>query len=191
VARALHASFEKLPRAFYARDTIEVARDLLGTLLVHRTNGATRVGRIVETEAYLGPHDLAAHARFGITKRTAALFGPIGHAYVYLIYGMHECMNVVTEREGKGSAVLIRALEPVANTLGKTSGPGLLSRAMAITRSLNGYDLLSDDFFLAARPEPLVGRVTASHRIGVEYAGRWARRRLRFHLSGNAHVSRP
>src|SRR6185295_16573071 len=106
---------KKLPRSFYDRDTVVVARELLGTLLVHISGGLRRVGKIVEVEAYLGPHDSASHSSRGLTDRTRVMFGPPGHAYVYLIYGMHHCMNVVTEREGHGSAVLLRAVEPVEN----------------------------------------------------------------------------
>src|SRR5213082_534449 len=131
---------QKLPRSFYDRDTIVVAKELLGKSLVHSTGGAQRVGRIVEVEAYLGPHDLAAHSAKGLTERTKPMFGPPGHAYVYLIYGMYYCMNVVTEREGHASAVLLRAIEPVKNLSGKTSGPGLLCRAMEIDRRLNSHD---------------------------------------------------
>src|SRR6187402_3254948 len=120
----------KLPRSFYDRDTIEVAKDLLGKYLVHVSGGVERIGRIVETEAYLGPHDLAAHSARGLTPRTAPMFGPPGHAYVYLIYGMHHCINVVTEREGQAAAVLIRAVEPIANIAGRTQGPGLVCRAL-------------------------------------------------------------
>src|ERR1051326_4214470 len=139
----------KLQRSFYDRDTITVARELLGKHLVH----AERVGRIVEVEAYLGPHDLAAHSSRGLTERTKVMFGPPGHAYVYFIYGMYHCMNVVTEREGHASAVLLRAVEPVRNVRGRTCGPGLLCRTMGIDRRLNAHDLLSDDFFIAAPPD--------------------------------------
>ena len=117
---------QKLPRAFYDRDTVLVAKDLLGMHLVHKSAEFERIGRIVEVEAYLGPHDLAAHSSKGLTERTKVMFGPPGHAYVYLIYGMYYCMNVVTERDGHAAAVLLRALEPVKNVVGRTQGPGLL-----------------------------------------------------------------
>jgi DNA-3-methyladenine glycosylase len=141
----------KLPRPFYDRTTIVVARELLGKFLVHLSDGVERIGRIVEVEAYLGPHDLAAHSAKGLTARTKVMFGPPGHAYVYLIYGMYYCMNVVTEREGHASAVLLRAVEPVQNVEGRTQGPGLLCRAMNIDQRLNAHDLLSDDFYIAAQ----------------------------------------
>ena len=177
----------KLPRTFYDRDTITVARELLGKFLVH----GNLVGRIVETEAYLGAHDLAAHSARGLTQRNAPMFGPPGHAYVYLIYGIYCCMNVVTEREGHASAVLLRALEPIANVTGKTTGPGLLCNAMAITRQLTGHDLLSDNFHLAsASSSSSPFRIIKRPRIGVDYAGHWARRHLRFYIAGNPFVSR-
>src|SRR5271154_977354 len=125
---------QKLPRTFYDRDTIVVAKELLGKFLVHNSNGVKRVGKIIEVEAYLGPHDLAAHSAKGRTKRTEIMFGPPGHAYVYLIYGTYHCMNVVTERAGHASAVLLRAIEPIKNIEGRTCGPGLLCRAMKIDR---------------------------------------------------------
>jgi DNA-3-methyladenine glycosylase len=181
----------KLGRTFYDRDTIAVARDLLGKYLVHASRGVERIGRIVEVEAYLGSHDLAAHSSKGLTGRTKVMFGPPGHAYVYLIYGMYYCMNVVTEEEGHGSAVLVRAIEPVKNVAGRTQGPGLLCQAMHIDRDLNAHDLLSDDFYIAAPPEsePLV--IVKRPRVGVDYARHWARRHLRFYLKGNSFVSKP
>lgn len=181
----------RLPRSFYDRDTVEVAHALLGKHLVHGVAGVERVGRIVEVEAYLGPHDLAAHSARGLTNRTRVMFGPPGHAYVYLIYGMHWCMNVVTQPEGQASAVLLRALEPVRNVEGRTQGPGLLCKAMGVTGRLQGHDLLSDDFFIARpREEPAI-RIVKRPRIGVDYAGHWARRLLRFYIHGNPFVSRP
>lgn len=181
---------QKLPRQFYDRDTTLVARELLGKLLVHQAGGVIRVGKIVETEAYLGEHDLAAHSSKGRTRRTEIMFGPPGYAYVYFIYGMYYCVNVVTERAGHASAVLLRAVEPVKNLEGRTSGPGLLCRAMKIDKALNGHDLLSDDFFIAAPETVEEIPIVKGPRIGVDYAKHWARRHLRFYLKGNPHVSR-
>jgi len=180
----------RLSRTFYARDTTTVARDLLGKHLIHLVDGSQRVGRIVEVEAYLGPHDRAAHSSKGLTPRTRVMFGPPGHAYVYLIYGMHHCLNVVTEPEGHGAAVLIRALEPVRNLPGKASGPGLLCKALGVDRGLDGADLLGDRLFIT-EGEPGEFRIAKRPRIGVDYAGAWARRLLRFYIRGSEHVSRP
>ena len=180
----------RLPRSFYDRDTVEVAQELLGMHLVHVVGGVERVGRIVEVEAYLGPHDLAAHSARGLTPRTRVMFGPPGHAYVYLVYGMHWCMNVVTQAEGKASAVLLRAVEPVKNIEGRTQGPALLCKAMGIDGRLNGHDLLSEELFVrrprAFAPVSIVKRP----RIGVDYAGHWARRLLRFYDKASPFVSR-
>lgn len=181
---------QKLPREFYDRKTITVARELLGKWLVHAGDGVERIGRIVEVEAYLGPHDLAAHSARGLTPRTKIMFGPPGYAYVYFIYGMYFCMNVVTEREGHASAVLIRAIEPVKNVEGRTCGPGLLCRAMKIDKRLNGRDLLSDDFYISAPAGVEVFKTVKGPRIGVDYAKHWARRHLRFYIQGSACVSR-
>lgn len=180
-----------LPRRFYDRDPILVAQELLGTHLVHEVDGEERVGRIVEVEAYLGPHDLAAHSARGLTPRTRVMFGPPGHAYVYLIYGMHHCMNVVTEAEGRASAVLLRALEPVRHVEGRTQGPGLLCRAMGIDRRLDGHDLVTRELHIRRPRRAPAVRVVKRPRIGVDYAGHWARRLLRFYIHGNAFVSRP
>jgi len=181
----------KLPRDFYDRDTTQVAQDLLGKHIVHVVDGVERIGRIVETEAYLGPHDLAAHSSKGLTNRTRVMFGPPGHAYVYLIYGMHWCMNVVTEKEGHASAVLLRALEPVKHLEGRTQGPALLCKALDVDRRLNGHDLLSDDFYIATPDDAKPVRIVKRPRIGVDYAGHWARRLLRFYVRGSAFVSKP
>lgn len=185
------APWHKLPRNFYDRDTVLVARELLGAHLVHLQDGLERVGRIVEVEAYLGPEDRAAHSAKGLTARNRTMFGPPGHAYVYMIYGMHFCMNVVTEGPGHGSAVLLRALEPVRNLVGRTQGPGLLCKAMQIDRAMDGHDLLSDDLFIAG-PRTVTPPLSIAHakRIGVDYAGAWSRRLLRFYLKGSAFVSR-
>lgn len=181
----------KLPRDFYDRDTIVVAQELLGKHLVHVVDGLARVGRIVETEAYLGPHDLAAHSAKGLTNRTRVMFGPPGHAYVYLIYGMHWCMNAVTQAEGTASAVLFRALEPVRNLEGRTQGPALLCKALGIDKRHNGHDFLSDDLYIAAPERETAIRIVKRPRIGVDYAGHWARRLLRFYIKGNTFVSKP
>ncbi|MFH0909850.1 MAG: DNA-3-methyladenine glycosylase [bacterium] len=181
----------KLPRSFYDRDTILVARELLGKFLVHIDRDVKRVGRIVETEAYLGPHDLAAHSAKGRTERTKVMFGPPGFAYVYMIYGMHFCMNVVTQREGHASAVLLRAVEPVKQVCGRTQGPGLLCKAMHIDKRLNGHDLLSRNFHIAAGADTAPFTTVKRPRIGVDYAGPWAKRHLRFYIKGNEHVSKP
>ena len=180
-----------LPRAFYDRDTATVARELLGKHLVHVVEGVARVGRIVETEAYLGPHDLAAHSAKGLTTRTRVMYGPPGHAYVYLVYGLLCCFNVVTEGEGSGSAVLLRALEPVANLEPRTRGPGLLCRAMGIDRRLDGADLLSPALHLVEPgPAPRFA-IVRRPRVGVDYAGPWARRLLRYCIKGSPWLSRP
>jgi DNA-3-methyladenine glycosylase len=183
-------TLRRLSRRFYDRDTIVVARELLGKYLVHVSQGVERIGRIVEVEAYLGPHDLAAHSARGRTARTEVMFGPPGHAYVYLIYGMHCCMNVVTREEGHASAVLLRAVEPVKNVEGRTSGPGLLCKAMGIDRRLNAHDLLSADLHIAAPPGEKPVTIVKRPRIGVDYAGHWAKRLLRFYVKGSACVSR-
>jgi DNA-3-methyladenine glycosylase len=181
---------KKLPRHFYDRDTILVAKALLGKYLIHKHQGIKRIGKIVEVEAYLGPHDLAAHSAKGLTKRTEVMFGPPGYAYVYLIYGIHHCMNVVTEKKGQASAVLLRALEPIKNIRGKTQGPGLLCKALAIDKTLDGQDLLSSDFYIAAASEEEPFQIIKRPRIGVEYAKHWAKRHLRFYIKGNPFVSK-
>jgi DNA-3-methyladenine glycosylase len=184
-------AMRKLPRSFYDRNTITVAKELLGKFLVHKTRGFERVGKIVEVEAYLGPHDLAAHSARGLTERTKIMFGPPGHAYVYFIYGIYFCMNVVTEGEGHASAVLLRAIEPVKNIEGRTCGPGLLCRAIKIDKRLNGHDLLSDDFFVAEPESAETFSIIKRPRVGVDYAKHWAKRHLRFYIKGNPFVSRP
>ncbi len=159
---------------------------------VRTVEGRQRVGRIVETEAYLGPHDLAAHSAHGRTARTEVMFGLPGHAYVYLIYGMHHCLNVVTGPGNHASAVLLRALEPVRNIDVSASGPGRLCRALAIDRRLNGHVLTSGELILALPDQPVSDfQVEARPRVGVDYSGEWAHRPLRFCIAGNRFVSRP
>jgi len=180
---------KKLMREFYNRDTIVVAKELLGKYLVHISNGVERIGKIVEVEAYLGSHDRAAHSAKGLTNRTKVMFGAPGYAYIYMVYGMHYCMNVVTEQEGNGCAVLLRAIEPIKNITGKTQGPGLLCKALQLDKQLNAHDLLSNDLYIASfSPESMV--IVKKSRIGVDYAGAWAKRLLRFYIKGNPFVSK-
>ena len=180
----------KLRRAFYARDTLTVAHELIGTVLIYMYGGRRLAGRIVETEAYQGPEDLAAHSARGRTARTEVMFGPPGHAYIYLIYGMWDCLNVVTNAQGIPHAVLIRALEPLEG-VEKTWGPGLLCRAMHIDRSLNGADLCGEKLWIE-RPtdwKRYALHVETAARIGVDYAGEWARKPWRFFDARSAYVS--
>jgi DNA-3-methyladenine glycosylase len=181
----------RLPRAFYARDARVVARALLGKILVHQDGGVRRAARIVETEAYHGPRDLASHARAGPTPRAAIMFGPPGVAYVYLIYGQSHCMNVVTGPDGFPAAVLLRAGEPVEGCLHSTRGPGNLCRALGIRREHdNGRDLEGNDLFVEDAPRPRE-QVVAGPRVNVHYAGPWAEKPWRYALAGNVWVSRP
>ena len=189
-----------LPAAFYERDTVTVAKDLLGCLLVHREE-VTTAGRIVEVEAYLRG-DPAAHSYRGTTKRNRVMFGPAGHAYVYQIYGLHTCVNVVTGTEGAGEAVLVRALEPVVgldlmqarrgtdDPLSLASGPGKLTQALGITMDLNGTSLRDGPLQVrspANPPELQPGNIVQTTRIGITKA---ADLPLRFYLKGNGFVSR-
>jgi DNA-3-methyladenine glycosylase len=194
----------KLPREFYAQPVLTVARQCIGKILVHRTTEGEAAGRIVEAEAYRGPLDLAAHSRRGLhTKRTTAMFGPPGHAYVYLLYGLSWAMNIVVARAGSPHAVLIRALEPIrgielmtrrrgkpATSRELSNGPGKLTNALAITGADYGRDLCGDDLFLeeggAEIPRGGIGR---SPRINVDYAGEWAALPWRFYERGNRYVS--
>ncbi len=191
-----------LPEAFYARGALRVARDLLGCVLVRRLGGQILAGRIVETEAYVGPEDQACHARMGRTRRNAVMFGPPGHAYVYFIYGVHDMLNIVCAPAGRPEAVLLRALEPiegiarmqrlrgVERPTALANGPGKLCRAFAITRRHNGADLRGPALWVARGKLELGERVARSARIGVEYAGKDAARAWRFYVVDNPHVSR-
>jgi DNA-3-methyladenine glycosylase len=169
---------------------VELARELLGTILVRSYRGKERRGRIVETEAYVGAHDLACHASRGRTKRTEVMFGPGGHAYVYLIYGMHDMFNIVSGPAEDPQAVLIRAAEPLDGWRADLSGPGKLARALRITRALNGCDLTGDELFLLGDPgyEP---KVVQTSRIGVDYAKEWKDALLRFVDARSSAVSKP
>lgn len=193
---AAFANLRPLPRPFFARKTVPVARDLLGKLIVQTHEGfPRRAARIVEVEAYLGERDLASHARRGPTPRASIMFGPPGYLYVYLIYGMYHCMNFVTERDGEAGAVLIRAAEPVFGFDGGghalLAGPGKLCRGFEITRLHKGLDLCAPtaDFFVAADDAP-ARAIARSARIGVDYAGIWSGRLLRFFIASSKSVSR-
>jgi len=192
----------KLSRAFFRRPTLEVAQSLLGKVLVRRLRGKNLAGKIVETEAYVGPHDLACHASKGKTPRTSIMFEGGGCAYVYMIYGFYFCLNAVTEPEDYPAAVLIRAIEPldhipVMKKLRQNpdhntnigSGPGKLCMAMSIDKMLNGADLTGDTLWIEDRRLD-VGRIIATPRIGVDYAGEYKDKPWRFYEHGNPHVSR-
>jgi DNA-3-methyladenine glycosylase len=179
-----------LAREFYARPTLRVARDMLGKTLVHAVDGVRRSGRIVETEAYVGPHDLASHARVGPKGRAALMYGKAGVAYVYLVYGMHNCFNAVTEQEGHAGAVLVRAIEPLENAE-RGNGPALVCRALDIDRTCNGLDLTtSKELFLEDAGHVPDQDVRVGPRIGVDYAGEWAAHPWRFWIAESQHNSR-
>ncbi|MGH9722615.1 MAG: DNA-3-methyladenine glycosylase [Bryobacteraceae bacterium] len=188
------AETEILPRDFYARPTVEVARGLLGKILVH---GRT-AGVIIETEAYLGTDDLAAHAARGVTPRTRVIFGPPGHAYVYFIYGMYECLNLVAEPDGTAGCVLIRALDPIAGirtmfrrrpkaraVADLASGPGKLTLAMGITRAQNGRDVTRGSLVVRRRRDETAPEILVTPRIGITRCADWP---LRFVIEGGARA---
>jgi len=190
-----------LPRTFYARPAPEVAPNLLGQILVRELDGRRLAGRIVEVEAYLGPEDAASHAFRGPTPRNRSMFGPPGRAYVYLIYGMHHCLNIVTGPEGEGQAVLIRALEPLEGVdvmrarrgpvpdRQLTNGPGKLCQALAIDRRLDGHDLcLGETLWLEPGPPPEEA-ICAGPRVGVRGDALALHRAWRFYLKGHPYVS--
>lgn len=183
----------KLKRDFYANpNCAQVAQQLIGkTLVVNKPGQPKRVGRIVETEAYLGPHDLAAHSSKGVTARTQIMFGEPGHVYVYLIYGMHHCMNLVSGPVGSGSGILLRALEPIEGILLPTNGPGRLCKALGVTRADYGTDVCEDQIYVLDTPLAQGERIEKSPRIGVDYAGEWAHELLRFSIKNNPYVSKP
>lgn len=183
-----------LPPRFFERDTVTVARELLGKRLVRVWRGRRLSGMIVETEAYLGAADPAAHSFGGRrTERVRSMYLPGGHAYVYLIYGLHHCLNAVTGKAGEPEAVLIRALEPeeVASAGARADGPGRLCRALRIGRSLDGASLRGPIIFIEETGRrPGEEEIGSGPRIGVEYAGEAASWPLRFFWKGNAHLSR-
>jgi DNA-3-methyladenine glycosylase len=203
---------ERMERAFVSDDPVSTARRLLGSLLVRDDGAGRRIARIVETEAYDGPRDPASHARAGRTPRTSVMFGPPGHAYVYLVYGMHHCLNVVCGPDGEAAAVLIRAVEPVEGVermraarrptgaaAGQderlAAGPARACQALGIDRTLGGIDLITDERLWLARDDDGSGApvaVAAGPRIGVAYAGEEAAARpWRFGIAGHPSLSRP
>lgn len=194
---------QRLERNFYERDTLTVARELLGKRLVRQLDGRRVSGRIVEVEAYIGREDKACHAARGRTPRNAAMFGPAGHAYVYFIYGMHYCFNIVTEREGFPAAVLVRALEPCEGIeimrrrrrgrdgVELTNGPAKLCYALGIDRALNGADLCTGDELWVEEDLTIVdGEVLTGPRIGVKGDERALTVPWRFWVRDNPFVSR-
>lgn len=204
--------YRPLDRSFFARDPEEVARRLIGTLLISEAAEGVTGGIIVETEAYGGRDDAASHARAGVTTRTRPMFGSPGHAYVYLVYGMHSCLNAVARSAGEAGAVLIRALEPALGVelmrarTGKrpaavarlAAGPALLCRALGVDRADNGLDLTAGDRLWIAAPDApraaIAGEMTILQgpRVGVGYAGpAWSSRPWRFGLAGSPALSRP
>jgi DNA-3-methyladenine glycosylase len=194
-----------LQRAFYQRGTITVSKDLLGKILVHESSLGTTAGRIVETEAYRGPEDQAAHSSGGRrTARNEVMFGQKGYAYVYFIYGMYYCFNVTAGNvPGKPEAVLIRALEPVAgeDIMAKrrgpkhvkadnlTNGPSKLCIAMNISKSQNKTDLTSPPLYIEDAPPVPHKDIVETTRVGVDYAGEWKNNPWRFYIKGNTFVS--
>ena len=189
-------------RDWFDRSADAVARDLLGARLVHASAIGVVGGRIVEVEAYAGPEDLAAHSARGRTARTEVMFGSPGHLYVYLIYGLHHCLNVVAGPAGKPEAVLIRALEidegaDIARArrgertpeTRLASGPGNVGQALGVDRTLNGVDLLAGPVHVDPRTGP-IPPIRSGPRIGVAYAGAWAARQMRFWIDDDPHVSR-
>ncbi|MFH2136650.1 MAG: DNA-3-methyladenine glycosylase [Patescibacteria group bacterium] len=194
----------KIKKNFYNRNTIKVAQEILGKFLVRKIGKKIIAGKIVETEAYVGPSDLASHASRGKTARTAPMFGPPGHAYVYLVYGLNYCFNIVTEKENYPAAVLIRAIEPTDGIdlikkfrknqkiiFNLTNGPGKLCQALKIDKSLNNSDISKnilwvEDRGLKIKPSEIV----AAKRIGVDYAGQYKNKPWRFYLRGNPFVSK-
>ncbi|MDD4503990.1 MAG: DNA-3-methyladenine glycosylase [Clostridiaceae bacterium] len=201
---------DKLNRDFYLRDALVVAKDLLGKQLVHETQDYRIVGRIVETEAYLGPIDKASHAYGGRrTSRTEVMYNIGGTSYVYLIYGVYHCFNVVTEPKDKASAVLVRALEPVEGVehmsklrygiepsllspkqkLGLCNGPGKLCIALGIGKAENGLNLCGSTLYINdAKNEPL--NIKTSPRINIDYAEEYKDKPWRFYIEGNKYVSK-
>ena len=202
---------QKLEREFYNRDSVSVAKELLGKYLVHIVEGKKVIGKIVEVEAYMGPIDKAAHSYNNRrTDRNEIMYGPPGFSYVYIIYGMYNCMNVIVEAPGKPQGILIRALEPVEGLeamsgfrysktygelskrerLGLTSGPGKLCRALSINRSQNGLDLCGDKLYIIIDEKEEPFQIISTTRINIDYAEEAKDFPWRFYIKGNPYVSK-
>ncbi len=203
--------FEKLDRKFYKKDAIELSKALLGKYLIHHINGETMIGKIVETEAYMGFHDKGAHTYNGRrTPRTEVMYGEEGHAYVYFIYGMYHCLNVVAAEKEIAQAVLIRALEPIEGLnkmalyrfnkplselkkhkiFNLTNGPGKLCKAFNITKDMNGEDLTNNELYICENKDCKESfDIIAAKRIGIDYAEEAKDYLWRFYIKGNKYVS--
>jgi DNA-3-methyladenine glycosylase len=177
IARSVR--LRKLKHRFFAKPALELAQDLIGTILVRRFRGREYRARICETEAYVGPHDLACHASKGRTRRTEVMFGPAGHAYVYFIYGMYDMLNIVASHVDDPQAVLIRGAISLGGWDADLSGPGKLTRSMRITRAQNGIDLTGESLYLLGDPA-WSPQIVTTKRIGIDYAGDWKDALLRF-----------
>jgi DNA-3-methyladenine glycosylase len=178
-ARRSRPRVRKLTRSFFRRPAEDVAAALIGKILVRRLQGKLFRARLIETEAYLGPDDLASHASKGRTRRTEILFGAPGRAYIYLIYGLHEMLNVVAGAAGHGQGVLIRAADPLDGWKANLAGPGRLTRALQITRLQNGLDLTGTELYFLDNPDDRPA-VQSTKRIGIDYALQWKDAPLRF-----------
>lgn len=195
---------KKIKKNFYNRETLKVAQELLGKFLVRKIGKKIIAGKIVETEAYVGLSDLASHASRGKTARTAPMFGPPGHAYVYLVYGSNYCFNIVTEKENYPAAVLIRAIEPAEGAdfmkryrktqkliFNLTNGPGKFCQAFKINKTLNSLDLTKNILWVEDRGIKIKSsEIAAVKRVGVDYAGEYKNKPWRFYLRGNPFVSK-
>ncbi len=187
-----NSTARKLPRSFYDRPALTVARETLGMVLVWEGPHGRQAGRIVEVEAYDGPEDSASHARSGPQGRAAVMFGSPGRAYVYLIYGIHHCLNLSVGPEGYPAAILIRALEPLEGIAGGTNGPGRLCRVLGLDRTHNGFDLTGDQLYLEDRGLAVHDEdVMERSRIGIKFAGEpWISQPWRFYERGNKWISK-
>ncbi|MFZ5365240.1 MAG: DNA-3-methyladenine glycosylase [Patescibacteria group bacterium] len=199
-----------IPLTFYNQNTLIVARSLLGQFIIREYKGKKLIGKIVETESYVGPKDLASHASRGKTERTKIMFGPPGYSYIYLVYGLNYCFNIVTEAKDYPAAVLIRAVEPIAGIdqmiknrklssrishvasrlSNLTNGPGKFCQAFAIDKNLNDHPLNKKPLSLEWGEKIKPSQIVKSTRIGVDYAGEYAKKKWRFYIKGNPFVSK-